>query len=294
MTIRLPLGRSPVCLALGALAFAFAAACGGSSFDTGGRTQPITPHGKCSANGQTAPAGDGCNTCMCSGGAWACTTMACVQDGGVPQGCTPGATRPAGDGCNNCTCGENGAWMCTFIACNVCSPGQTTNDGCNTCTCSGGQWACTDRACPPPPPPACANGDQKKIDCNTCTCESGAWACTKMACQCVDGQTMGDGCNTCTGSGGIWACTARACPPPPPPIDAGPAKKSCGGFLGNTCAADEYCAYAAGEGCGEADGSALCEPRPSICDTVFAPVCGCDGNTYGNTCEAARAGTGVL
>lgn len=32
---------------------------------------------------------------------------------------------------------------------------------------------------------------------------------------------------------------------------------------------------------------------PSVCPLVFIPVCGCDGRTYGNTCELSNAGIGL-
>lgn len=157
-------------------------------------------------------------------------------------------------------------------------------DGCNTCTCTAGKWVCTTTDCTQ----ACVNGTTQSDGCNTCTCISGGWACTKKACSaCVDGATKTDGCNTCSCSAGTWMCTARACPP-----DGG--GKGCGGWLGNPCTATEYCAYEPGQLCGAADASSVCKPRPEACDLIYAPVCGCDGTTYGNDCQAASAGTGVM
>ena len=69
--------------------------------------------------------------------------------------------------------------------------------------------------------------------------------------------------------------------------------KACGARAGNTCTANEYCAYQPTQICGQGDAEALCQPRPQVCDTLYAPVCGCDRKTYGNSCEAAASGTGV-
>jgi hypothetical protein len=44
---------------------------------------------------------------------------------------------------------------------------------------------------------------------------------------------------------------------------------------------------------GDCDGVGRCSPKPQACITLWDPVCGCDGRTYGNACDAAASGTSV-
>ncbi len=69
-------------------------------------------------------------------------------------------------------------------------------------------------------------------------------------------------------------------------------KTVCGGIAGVVCDNAEYCRFEVGS-CGQGDQSGVCEVFPDVCADVFAPVCGCDGVTYSNECEAAIFGASV-
>lgn len=55
------------------------------------------------------------------------------------------------------------------------------------------------------------------------------------------------------------------------------------------CGTSSYCAKPVGA----CSAIGICRARPDVCIASFDPVCGCDGKTYGNLCEAARAGVSV-
>jgi hypothetical protein len=68
--------------------------------------------------------------------------------------------------------------------------------------------------------------------------------------------------------------------------------ETCGTIAGLACDQGLFCKHEDGT-CDVIDGAGQCMAIPLGCPDNFDPVCGCDGQTYGNECEASVAGVSL-
>ncbi|MDQ3032347.1 MAG: hypothetical protein M3Y87_08035 [Myxococcota bacterium] len=226
----------------------------------------------CTVEGRRCDA-DGCSALECRSGAMQRVGGDC--DGGGPICACP----PAPEGCYY----DGSPCACDHITCPAercgrvtCGEGTTCcNASCGTCAPLG--TACSLEACMPDCSPQEARGD------GTCERLLGIWAWDGTACRELSG------CSGCVGSDCPHVFTSAAeCQ-----STFSECTRFCGGFAGATCADDEYCDFPEPHWCGGADEQGVCAPRPAACDPELATVCGCDGSTYPNGCEAAANGVDV-
>ena len=67
----------------------------------------------------------------------------------------------------------------------------------------------------------------------------------------------------------------------------------CDGFAGLECPEGEFCYHDTGVCLTIGDALGECRTIPDACILLLDPVCGCDGSTYGNACEAHTQGVSV-
>jgi len=217
-------------------------------------------------DGDKKKADDGCNTCVCAGGQWACTEKACVNQ------CPPAepylgsciqlvvwTKNPGDDACcaypNPCVAPTGLEIFYSEAQCKGdagCNPGEhkIADDGCNQCTCDIlGNWNCGKKACsadcnPPECELSCKEGYQSDSNgCLLCACNA------PPECEDGDVKKLDDGCNKCVCTNGSWACTEKACNPP-----------ESGCYSDNDCDNGWKCT---------ADDLCLPDPSCPMCDVCF-------------------------
>ena len=63
-------------------------------------------------------------------------------------------------------------------------------------------------------------------------------------------------------------------------------------YTDNDCSSNKYCAFEQGY-CGHRAGVCIDSPTDTACNSNYHPVCGCDGETYPNSCTLTAASESI-
>lgn len=276
--------------------FGVSAACTGDS-DCAGGAYCRPPPARCGEPGACAPRPAYCTAevqpvCGCDGVTYSNACLAAAAGVGlagdgecVPGSCTTSSECAGGEFCQRTpgACDAVGVCsarpsICTDVLEPVCGcDGQTYGNACEAAAAGvsvagQGSCDCEDNA-------DCLSGSYCEKPIGAC---SGQGACSAVPRACT--RELDPVCG-CDGTTYPNPCVAAA---------AGVSIRFAGSC--ETCAENGDCA--SGQYCQRPDGACeaagVCAERPTLCPLAVAPVCGCDGETYSNACEARAAGVNVV